>query len=94
MPSEQRFPSLHDLQQPEKLKELLDEDKHDCLTCRAFGGTALVGTGAYIYLSGNHQLRQNEQMIAKSRFGMGIRRFGIAGAALSFAVLGLYRFVG
>ena len=59
------------------------------------GATAFIGLGAYSYFSGKRQLQLREAAIKKSgsRFGMGSRRAGITGIALTFVGMGIWRLV-
>ncbi|KAI9838803.1 MAG: hypothetical protein M1838_004486 [Thelocarpon superellum] len=89
-------PPLQQLQQPEKLSTVLEQDRAvDCLPCRAIGSAAFVGLGAYSYFSGRHQLRQQEATILKSgsMFGLRARRAGITGIATVLVGMGLWRLV-
>ncbi|KAK4152123.1 hypothetical protein C8A00DRAFT_44767 [Chaetomidium leptoderma] len=89
-------PSIHSLDRPEKLQDLLKEDRgDDCLPCRIVGGGAFLGLAAYSYISGQSQLElQRAKILASgSRFGMRSRSLGITGISLGLAWLGLWRLV-
>ncbi|KAL8633704.1 hypothetical protein Q9189_000653 [Teloschistes chrysophthalmus] len=61
--------TLYTLSQPEKLSDVLAaEDKYDCFSCRLTGGVALLGLGAYTYLSTTAALNTPDlqKKIAKS----------------------------
>ncbi|KAK3402023.1 hypothetical protein B0T20DRAFT_128644 [Sordaria brevicollis] len=88
------IPSLHALDKPEKLKDILDKDRgDDCLPCRVIGGGAFLGLAAYTYYSGHSQLTkaQAEILASKSFFKMRSRRWAITGLSCTMAYLGLYR---
>ena len=57
------------------------------------GGSAFIGLGAYSYFSGLNHLERNQAAILKSgsRFGLQSRRTGLAGIALAFVGMGVYR---
>ncbi|KAG5941204.1 hypothetical protein E4U53_007459 [Claviceps sorghi] len=89
-----KVPSIHALDRPENLQELLRQDRgDDCLSCRVVGSGAFFGLAAYSYLSGMSQLEKQRQAILQSRsmFGMRSRRLGIAGISLGLAWMGLWR---
>ncbi|KAL2263786.1 hypothetical protein VTK26DRAFT_5078 [Humicola hyalothermophila] len=89
-----QIPPLHVLEKPEKLEDILREDRgDDCLPCRIVGGGAFLGLAAYSYLSGQSQLeKQRAKILASgSRFGMRSRSMGITGISLALAWLGLWR---
>ncbi|KAJ9142230.1 hypothetical protein NKR19_g7309 [Coniochaeta hoffmannii] len=89
-----KMPSVYTLDKPEKLEDLLKEDRaDDCLPCKIVGGGAFLGLAAYSYLSGTSQLERNRaQIIAKrSLFGMRSRKLGITGISLGLAFLGVWR---
>ncbi|OIW28932.1 hypothetical protein CONLIGDRAFT_577736 [Coniochaeta ligniaria NRRL 30616] len=91
-----KTPSIYALDKPEKLDDLLKQDRgEDCLPCKIVGGGAFLGLAAYSYLSGTSQLEKNKaQIIAKrSMFGMRSRKLGITGISLSLAYLGIWRLV-
>ncbi|KAH8905647.1 hypothetical protein BR93DRAFT_980249 [Coniochaeta sp. PMI_546] len=91
-----KIPSIYALDKPEKLDDLLKQDRgEDCLPCRIVGSGAFLGLAAYSYLSGTSQLERNKaQIIAKrSMFGMRSRKLGITGISLGLAWLGIWRFV-
>ncbi|KAF2812386.1 uncharacterized protein BDZ99DRAFT_383332 [Mytilinidion resinicola] len=69
------------------------KEYHDCLPCRVMGGGVFVGLGAFTYLNGHSQLRQQQATILKSgsMFGMRSRQAGITGLAATFVGLGIYR---
>ncbi|KAB5577588.1 hypothetical protein GE09DRAFT_1213818 [Coniochaeta sp. 2T2.1] len=62
-----KIPSLYTLDKPEKLDDLLKQDRgEDCLPCKLVGGGAFLGLAGYSYLSGTSQLEKNKaQIIAK-----------------------------
>ncbi|AEO64571.1 0dded58c-1981-426b-9507-922575c0b08e [Thermothielavioides terrestris] len=89
-------PSLQALEKPERLQDLLKEDRgDDCLSCRIIGGGAFLGLAAYSYLSGQSQLeKQRAKILASgSRFGMRSRSLAITGISLGLAWLGIWRLV-
>ncbi|MCJ1238599.1 hypothetical protein MMC14_006589 [Varicellaria rhodocarpa] len=88
--------TLYQLQQPEKLHDVIQKDKpDDCLSCRITGATAFIGLGAYSYFSGQHQLGKQRTTILKSgsRFGMKSREYGITSIAVALVGMGLWRLV-
>ncbi|EGO54494.1 hypothetical protein NEUTE1DRAFT_49651 [Neurospora tetrasperma FGSC 2508] len=88
------IPPLHTLERPEKLQDILKQDRgDDCLPCRVIGGGAFLGLAAYSYYSGHSQLTkaQAEILASKSFFGMRSRRWAITGLSCGMAYLGLYR---
>jgi len=90
------LPSLHSLEKPERLEDLLKQDRgDDCLPCKIVGGGAFLGLAAYSYLSGQSQLEaQRAKILASgSRFGMRSRSLGITGISLGLAWLGIWRLV-
>ncbi|KAL2144039.1 hypothetical protein VTI28DRAFT_9650 [Corynascus sepedonium] len=90
------LPSIHSLDKPEKLEELLKQDRgDDCLPCKIVGGGAFLGLAAYSYISGQSQLEQQKAKIlaSGSRFGMRSRSLGITGISLGLAWLGIWRLV-
>ncbi|KAG5989483.1 hypothetical protein E4U54_004321 [Claviceps lovelessii] len=89
-----KVPSIHALERPENLKDLLRQDRgDDCLSCKIVGSGAFFGLAAYSYLSGMSQLEKQRQAILQSRsmFGMRSRRFGITGISLGLVWMGLWR---
>ncbi|KKA30639.1 hypothetical protein TD95_004210 [Thielaviopsis punctulata] len=89
-----KTPSLHQLERPEKLSQVLKaEVDEDCLPCKVIGSGAFLSLSAFNYFSGMSQLekRQAEILRSGSMFGMRSRRFGIAGISVGLAYLGLYR---
>ncbi|KAH8685666.1 hypothetical protein BGZ60DRAFT_522950 [Tricladium varicosporioides] len=91
-----KTPTVYELDQPEKLQEVLKHDKpEDCTPCRVIGATAFMGLGAYTYYSGHSQLKSQHAKIlaSKSIFGIKSRQAGITTIALSLAGLGFYRLV-
>ncbi|KAK1762376.1 hypothetical protein QBC33DRAFT_552053 [Phialemonium atrogriseum] len=91
-----KAPSVHSLDKPEKLQDLLKQDRgDDCLPCKIMGGGAFLGLAAYSYISGQAQLeRQRAQIISsKSMFGMRSRKLGITGISLALVWVGLWRLV-
>ncbi|KAK8018613.1 hypothetical protein PG991_007803 [Apiospora marii] len=87
-------PSVHALEKPEKLQDLLKADRgDDCTPCRVVGGGAFLGLSAYSYWSGMNQLeRQQAKILASgSRFGMRSRKFGITATSVGLAWLGIWR---
>ncbi|KAI9780123.1 MAG: hypothetical protein M1816_003178 [Peltula sp. TS41687] len=90
------LPTVRTLDKPEKLRDLLAEDRGDtCMPCRMIGASAFIGVGVYSYFSGRYQLRQQEEAIRKSRslFGMRSRRLGISGIAGVLVGMGIWRLV-
>ncbi len=90
--------TLYELQQPEKLQNVLAGEKKiddDCLACRLTGAAAFGGLGVYSYFSGHGQLLAQRQRILKSgsRFGMRSRQAGVTFTSLVLVGLGLYRLV-
>ncbi|GAB1316275.1 Exosome complex exonuclease [Madurella fahalii] len=88
------IPSLQSLEKPEKLRDLLKQDRgDDCLSCRVVGGGAFLGLAAYSYFSGQAQLQQQRAKIlaSGSRFGMRSRSWAITGISLGLAWLGIWR---
>ncbi|KAK4239938.1 hypothetical protein C8A03DRAFT_42480 [Achaetomium macrosporum] len=86
--------SLQALDRPEKLQDLLKEDRgDDCLPCKIVGGGAFLGLAAYSYISGQSQLEQQRAKIlaSGSRFGMRSRSLAITGISLGLAWLGIWR---
>ncbi|KAG5980237.1 hypothetical protein E4U55_004260 [Claviceps digitariae] len=89
-----KVPSIHALEKPENLQELLRQDRgEDCLSCRIVGSGAFFGLSAYSYFSGMSQLEKQRQAIlqSKSMFGMRSRRLGITGISLGLVWMGLWR---
>ncbi|KAI0016010.1 hypothetical protein F4780DRAFT_783647 [Xylariomycetidae sp. FL0641] len=89
-----KVPTVSSLEKPEKLDNLLKEDRgEDCLPCRIVGGGAFLGLAAYSYYSGQSQLEQQRAKIlaSKSMFGMRSRKFGITATSLGLAWLGIWR---
>ncbi|KAK3682094.1 hypothetical protein B0T22DRAFT_493895 [Podospora appendiculata] len=89
-----KLPSVHALDKPEKLQDLLKQDRgDDCLACKVIGGGAFLGLAAYSYYSGQSQLEQQKAKIlaSGSRFGMRSRKLGITGISLGLAWLGIWR---
>ncbi|KAJ9156361.1 hypothetical protein NKR23_g1080 [Pleurostoma richardsiae] len=89
-----KLPTVQSLDKPEKLQDLLKEDrKEDCLPCRVIGGSAFLGLAAYSYVSGTSQLEKQRAAIvaSKSMFGMRSRKLGIASISLGLAWMGLWR---
>ncbi|KAL1840617.1 hypothetical protein VTJ49DRAFT_268 [Mycothermus thermophilus] len=90
------FPTLSSLEKPERLEDLLKEDRgDDCLPCKIVGGGAFLGLAAYSYYSGHSQLEQQKAKIlaSGSRFGMRSRSMAITGISLGLAWLGIWRLV-
>ncbi|KAK0517119.1 hypothetical protein JMJ35_000274 [Cladonia borealis] len=88
--------SLLDLQQPEKLSKILEENKRDCLSCRLVGAAAFTGLGAYIYISGRSQLLEQQHKLTTKAGTLGGLRARMAGTGLlasTFVGMGLYRLV-
>ncbi|MCJ1303304.1 hypothetical protein MMC08_006112 [Hypocenomyce scalaris] len=81
--------TLYQLQQPEKLRNVLEQDKPDNWA------TAFIGLGAYSYFSGTYQLQKQQAAILKSKsmFGMRSRQAGIVGIAVAFVGMGFWRLV-
>ncbi|KAJ4302555.1 hypothetical protein N0V88_002705 [Collariella sp. IMI 366227] len=90
------IPPVHVLEKPEKLQDLLKEDRgDDCLPCKIVGGGAFLGLAGYSYYSGHQQLEQQRAkiMASGSRFGMRSRSLGITGISLALVWCGLWRLV-
>ncbi|KUJ15609.1 uncharacterized protein LY89DRAFT_89349 [Mollisia scopiformis] len=90
------LPSIGELQRPERLHDVLAQDKvDDCTPCRVTGAAAFMGLGAYSYYTGHSQLKMQESKIlaSKSAFGLRARRSGVTGIALTLGLMGLYRLV-
>jgi len=88
--------SVYKLDQPEKLRTVLEQDKpEDCLPCRVLGAGAFIGLGVYSYFSGKHQLQQQQAKIMKSGslFGMRARQGGITSIAAILVGMGFWRLV-
>ncbi|KAK4159328.1 hypothetical protein QBC43DRAFT_222346 [Cladorrhinum sp. PSN259] len=88
------IPALSSLDKPEKLDDLLRQDRgDDCMSCRIVGGGAFLGLAAYSYITGQQQLElQRAKILAsKSPFGMRSRSMGITGISLGLAWLGFWR---
>ncbi|KAI4199194.1 MAG: hypothetical protein LQ350_004750 [Teloschistes chrysophthalmus] len=90
--------TLYTLSQPEKLSDVLAaEDKYDCFSCRLTGGVALLGLGAYTYLSTTAALNTPDlqKKIAKSgsRFGVQARKRGVLGLSMCLWGVGVWRMV-
>ncbi|KAI0472952.1 hypothetical protein GGR56DRAFT_590837 [Xylariaceae sp. FL0804] len=82
------------LDRPEKLDDLLKQDRgDDCMPCRLMGGGAFLGLAAYTYFSGTSQIEKQRAKIlaSKSRFGMRSRKVGIAATSAGLAWLGIWR---
>ncbi|KAH6609693.1 hypothetical protein Trco_003039 [Trichoderma cornu-damae] len=89
-----KIPTLQSLEKPERLQDILRQDRgDDCLSCRVIGSGAFFGLAAYSYLSGMSQLEKQRAVIlqSKSLFGMRSRRFGIVTISASLAWMGLWR---
>jgi len=96
MARDDSVPSLYQLQQPEKLNNVIQRDEPaDCLPCRVIGATAFIGLGTYSYFSGKRQLRQQQAAILKSKsmFGMRTRQAGITTIATILVGMGVWRLV-
>jgi hypothetical protein len=90
------IPPIHSLDKPERLQDILKEDRgDDCLPCKIVGGGAFLGLAVYSYVSGQSQLeKQKAKILASgSRFGMRSRSLGITGISLGLAWLGIWRLV-
>ncbi|KAK4194025.1 hypothetical protein QBC40DRAFT_239307 [Triangularia verruculosa] len=88
------IPKLSHLDRPEKLEDLLKQDREDdCLSCKIVGGGAFLGLAGYSYITGQQQLQAQKAAIlaSKSPFGMRSRSAAITGLSLGLAYLGLYR---
>ncbi|KZF19060.1 hypothetical protein L228DRAFT_251622 [Xylona heveae TC161] len=88
------IPTLYQLEQPEKLEKVLEQDKpEDCLPCKVIGSGAFIGLGAYSYFSGQSQLRKQQAAIVKSgsMFGMRSRQAGITTIATVLVGMGVWR---
>ncbi|MCJ1273938.1 hypothetical protein MMC21_001731 [Puttea exsequens] len=90
-PSKIPNPQLRQLQQPEKLSEVLKDDYDDCTACRLTGAAAFIGLGGYIFYSGQKEIAKNNKMIAKKGGNLRLRLAGIGMLASSFVGMGLYR---
>jgi len=92
-----KIPPVAQLNQPEPLHSTLAKDRvgEDCLPCRVIGATAFIGLGAYSYVSGTYQLKQQQAKIIKSGSLLGVksRQTGITGIALTLVGLGVWRLV-
>ncbi|UNI20689.1 hypothetical protein JDV02_006756 [Purpureocillium takamizusanense] len=89
-----KVPTLHSLEKPEDLKQLMRQDRgEDCLSCKIVGSGAFFGLAAYSYISGMSQLEKQRAVILQknSMFGMRSRRLGIAGISLGLAYMGMWR---
>ncbi|KAL1881448.1 hypothetical protein VTK73DRAFT_3966 [Phialemonium thermophilum] len=89
-----KVPPVHALDKPERLDDLLKQDRgDDCLPCKVIGGGAFLGLAAYSYLSGQAQLERQRAKILQSNsmFGMRSRKLGITGISLALAWMGLWR---
>ncbi|KAI5462520.1 hypothetical protein BGZ63DRAFT_423773 [Mariannaea sp. PMI_226] len=89
-----KIPTVQSLERPEKLEDILRQDRgDDCLPCKVVGSGAFFGLAAYSYVSGMSQLEKQRALILKSNsmFGMRSRRFGITSIALGFVWMGLWR---
>lgn len=88
-------PKVFQLAKPEKLSNILQEDKDDCLSCRLVGASAFIGLGAYVYWSGRQALKDRGHLIAQQGGMVGVkgRLRGIALLSSSFVGMGLYRLV-
>ncbi|KAM0557135.1 hypothetical protein ACHAPJ_005398 [Fusarium lateritium] len=89
-----KTPTLQSLEKPEKLENILRQDRgDDCLPCKVVGSGAFFGLGAYSYFSGMSQLEKQKHLIlqSKSPFGMRSRKFGITGISLALVWMGLWR---
>ncbi|GJN70865.1 hypothetical protein PLIIFM63780_002543 [Purpureocillium lilacinum] len=79
-----KVPTLHSLEKPEDLKQLMRQDRgDDCLSCKIVGN----------YLSGMSQLEKQRAVILQknSMFGMRSRKLGIAGISLGLVWMGMWR---
>ncbi|KAL7816505.1 hypothetical protein V8C44DRAFT_356221 [Trichoderma aethiopicum] len=89
-----KIPTLHSLEKPERLQDILRQDRgDDCLPCKVIGSGAFFGLAAYSYFSGMSQLEKQRAVImqSKSMFGMRSRKFGIVTISASLAWMGLWR---
>ncbi|PTB68056.1 hypothetical protein BBK36DRAFT_2882 [Trichoderma citrinoviride] len=89
-----KIPTLHSLEKPERLQDVLRQDRgDDCLPCKVIGSGAFFGLAAYSYFSGMSQLEKQRAVIlqSKSMFGMRSRKFGIVTISASLAWMGLWR---
>ncbi|KAL2017848.1 hypothetical protein VTK56DRAFT_1593 [Thermocarpiscus australiensis] len=94
MAKDKDIPPVQVLDKPEKLQDLLKQDRgDDCLPCKIVGGGAFLGLAAYSYFSGHAQLEKQRAKIlaSNSRFGMRSRSWGITGISLALAWLGIWR---
>ncbi|CAI0655310.1 hypotheticall protein [Colletotrichum fructicola] len=90
-----KVPNVGTLDKPEKLDDLLREDRgDDCMSCRVVGSGAFLGLAAYNYMSGMGQLEKNRPLIlkSKSKFGMQSRKMGIISISIGLTYLGIWRF--
>ncbi|KAK5987120.1 hypothetical protein PT974_11238 [Cladobotryum mycophilum] len=101
-----KIPTLQSLEKPEKLQDVLRQDRgDDCLSCRVVGkfvqvqrssrvkNGAFFGLAGYSYFSGMSQLERQRHVIlqSKSMFGMRSRKFGIFTISAGLAWMGLWR---
>ncbi|KAL7793564.1 hypothetical protein V8C37DRAFT_378268 [Trichoderma ceciliae] len=89
-----KVPTLQSLEKPERLQDILRQDRgDDCLSCKVIGSGAFFGLAAYSYFSGMSQLEKQRAVIlqSKSLFGIRSRRFGIVTISASLAWMGLWR---
>ncbi|KAK4466527.1 hypothetical protein QBC42DRAFT_259134 [Cladorrhinum samala] len=94
MANDKDIPKLSALEKPERLEDLLREDRgDDCLSCKLIGGGAFLGLAGYSYITGQQQLELQKAkiMASKSMFGMRSRSMGITGISLGLAWLGFWR---
>ncbi|KAM0254965.1 hypothetical protein ACHAQJ_006273 [Trichoderma viride] len=89
-----KVPTLQSLEKPERLQDILRQDRgDDCLSCKVIGSGAFFGLAGYSYFSGMSQLEKQRAAIlqSKSFFGMRSRRFGIVTISAGLAWMGLWR---
>ncbi|KAH7148752.1 hypothetical protein EDB81DRAFT_946909 [Dactylonectria macrodidyma] len=88
------IPTVQSLERPEKLQDILRQDRgDDCLPCKVVGSGAFFGLAAYSYLSGMSQLEKQRALIlqSKSVFGMRSRKLGITTISVGLLWMGLWR---
>ncbi|UPL00783.1 hypothetical protein LCI18_011717 [Fusarium solani-melongenae] len=94
MAGDDKIPTVQTLERPEKLEDILRQDRgDDCLPCKVIGSGAFFGLAAYSYFSGMSQLERQKALIlqSKSPFGMRSRKLGITTISLGLAWMGLWR---
>ncbi|KAK7424399.1 hypothetical protein QQZ08_008658 [Neonectria magnoliae] len=89
-----KIPTIQALERPEKLDNILRQDRgDDCLPCKVVGSGAFFGLAAYSYFSGMSQLEKQRALILKSNsmFGMRSRKLGITTISVGLVWMGLWR---